>query len=153
MIENCNRVKLTVVYYEYPAAEHNIISWERKMDNKIVFKDIIKHRNSSGYIYIIDKFISSLEISEMLDQSRFELVLCITLDNISETLNIFKRYVSAASIYYFSRFFEQVDFVYNKLLLFGKFDEKRNLKEIEKAINEMKLYIIAIRDAGHVIVK
>jgi hypothetical protein len=127
---------ITVVFYEYPAALHNLKEWENSIYNRIKYKQQVE----KSFLYILD--------SNKRD-SDYELIYCFPIDifNFASSgfINSITEYLSGNgtqvdNLLYVPRMFVCPKNRFNKLLLFGKF-RITDIDRIKSSVQKIKNYI------------
>jgi hypothetical protein len=127
---------ITVVFYEYPAALHNIKDWENSIYSRIKYKQQV----DKSFLYILD--------SHKRD-SDYELIYCFPIDifNFASSgfINSITEYLSGDdtkvdNLLHVPSMFACPKNRFNKLLLFGKF-RITDIDRIKSSVQKIKNYI------------
>jgi hypothetical protein len=127
---------ITVVFYEYPAALHNIKEWESSMYSRIKYKQQVE----KSFLYILD--------SNKRD-SDYELIYCFPIDifNFASSgfINSITEYLSGNdtkvdNLLHVPNVYVCPKNRFNKLLLFGKF-RITDIDRIKSSVQKIKNYI------------
>jgi hypothetical protein len=109
--------KLTVCYYENPAAKQEIKFWEGLVEDKIQSRS----------------YVSDIWSYHLKDDGESELVICIPIDMVSHT-----QQISGIADREFSLHLLTGLLYYNKTLIFGKVDSEQ-LEIVHRITNLMEL--------------